>query len=74
VLAIVVSLSQHADPWAGLAGALSAAAVGVLEPSLLLYPVYYCLVNGGLALLICGRRAVVRSVIVTHDLAAGVSR
>jgi hypothetical protein len=43
--------------WAGLAGALSAAAVGALEPSLLLYPVYYCLVNGGLALLIAGRRA-----------------
>jgi hypothetical protein len=42
--------------WAGLAGALSAAAVGALEPSLLLYPVYYCLVNGGLALLIAGRR------------------
>jgi hypothetical protein len=49
--------------WASLAGALSAAAVGALEPSLLLYPVYYCLVNGGLALLI-GVRRVMRSVIV----------
>jgi hypothetical protein len=46
--------------WASLAGALSAAAVGVLEPSLLLYPVYYCLVNGGLALLIGVRRAAAR--------------
>jgi hypothetical protein len=42
--------------WASLAGALSAAAVGAPEPSLLLYPAYYCLVNGGLALLIVGRR------------------
>jgi hypothetical protein len=46
--------------WAGLAGALSAAAVGTLEPSLLLYPVYYCLVNGGLALLIGARRTAAR--------------
>jgi hypothetical protein len=43
--------------WASLAGALSAAAVGALEPSLLLYPAYYCLVNGALALLIGGRRS-----------------
>ena len=42
--------------WASLAGALSAAAVGAPEPSLLLYPAYYCVANGGLALLICGRR------------------
>jgi hypothetical protein len=42
--------------WASLAGALSAAAVGAFEPSLLLYPAYYCLVNGGLALLIARRR------------------
>jgi hypothetical protein len=39
---------------------LSAAAIGSLEPSLLLYPVYYCLVNGGLALLIGVRRAAAR--------------
>jgi hypothetical protein len=43
--------------WASLAGALSAAAVGAHEPSLLLYPTYYCLVNGGFALLIGLRRA-----------------
>jgi hypothetical protein len=47
--------------WASLAGALSAAAVGALEPSLLLYPVYYCLINGGLALLIGARRSAVRA-------------
>jgi hypothetical protein len=47
--------------WASAAGALSAAAVGALEPSLLLYPAYYCLVNGGLALLIIGRRAAMRA-------------
>jgi hypothetical protein len=39
---------------AGLAGWLLA----VIEPALLLYPIYYCLVNGALALLIGRRRAV----------------
>jgi hypothetical protein len=47
--------------WASLAGALSAAAVGALELSLLVYPAYYCLANGGLALLIAGRRAAMRA-------------
>jgi hypothetical protein len=47
--------------WASLAGALSAAAVGALKLSLLLYPAYYCLANGGLALLIAGRRAAMRA-------------
>jgi hypothetical protein len=47
--------------WASLAGALSAASVGALKPSLLLYPAYYCLANGGLALLIVGRRAGTRA-------------
>jgi hypothetical protein len=42
---------------AGLAGALAAASVGVLDPSLLLYPVYFCLANGALALLIAHRRS-----------------
>jgi len=41
---------------ASLAGALSAVAVAGPDPSLLLYPAYYCLVNGALALLIVGRR------------------
>ena len=39
-----------------LAGALALGSVGGLELSLLLYPLYYCLVNGGLALLIRHRR------------------
>jgi hypothetical protein len=47
--------------WASLAGALSAAAVGSLALSLLLYPAYHCLANGGLALLIAGRRAAMRA-------------
>jgi hypothetical protein len=41
---------------ASLAGALSAVAVAAPDPSLLLYPAYYCLVNGALALVIVGRR------------------
>jgi hypothetical protein len=43
------------------AGALSAAAVDAFDPSLLLYPAYYCLVNGTLALLIGARRATTRA-------------
>ena len=41
---------------ASLAGALTAGAVGALDVSLLAYPVYYCLINGAVALLICVRR------------------
>jgi hypothetical protein len=59
VLAIVVCLSQRAVG-ASLGGALAAGSVGALEASLLLYPVYYCLCNGGLALLIVERRAALR--------------
>jgi hypothetical protein len=44
--------------FASLGGALAAGAVGVLDFSLLLYPVYLCLVNGAIALLIHHRRAV----------------
>jgi hypothetical protein len=51
------SETQSTFAWASLAGALSAVAVGSLEPSLLLYPAYYCLANGALALLIGSRRA-----------------
>lgn len=39
-----------------LAGALATAAVGALDLALLLYPVYFCLANGALALLIYHRR------------------
>jgi hypothetical protein len=42
---------------ASVAGALAAGAVGALDVSLLCYPVYFCLVNGGLAVLIHRRRA-----------------
>jgi hypothetical protein len=44
---------------ASLAGVLAAAAVASLDPSLLLYPAYYCLANGAIALLIIRRRAVI---------------
>ena len=41
---------------ASLGGALAVGAVGVVEVSLLVYTVYYCLVNGAMALLIHRRR------------------
>jgi hypothetical protein len=41
---------------ASLSGALAVGAVGVPDPSLLLYPAYYCLANGALAVLIHYRR------------------
>ena len=42
---------------ASLSGALAAGSVGALDPALLLYPVYFCLGNGAIALLILRRRA-----------------
>jgi hypothetical protein len=42
--------------FASLSGALAVGAVGVPDPSLLLYPAYYCLANGALAVLIHYRR------------------
>ncbi len=44
--------------FASVGGALAAGAVGAVDVSLLLYPVYYCLVNGAIALLIYHRRTV----------------
>jgi hypothetical protein len=44
--------------FASLSGALAAGAVGAFDLSLLLYPVYFCLANGALALLIYQRRMV----------------
>jgi hypothetical protein len=44
--------------FASIGGALAAGAVGALDLSLLLYPVYYCVINGALAGLIYERRAV----------------
>jgi hypothetical protein len=41
---------------AGVGGALAAGAVGAADASLLCYPIYYCLVNWALALLIHVRR------------------
>jgi hypothetical protein len=46
---------------ASLSGALAAAAVGTLDPSLLLFPAYYCLINGAIALLIHHRRRALAS-------------
>jgi hypothetical protein len=42
---------------ASIGGALAAGAVGALDVSLLLYPVYYSLVNAAMALLIFVQRA-----------------
>jgi len=47
--------------FASFGGALAAGAVGALDPSLLLYPIYYCLVNGTIAVLIRHRRGVLGS-------------
>ena len=47
--------------FASLGGALAAGSVGALDLSLLLYPAYYCAINGALALLIHQRRAVLRA-------------
>lgn len=44
--------------FASVGGALAAGSVGALDPSLLLYPAYFCVVNGALAVLIARRRAV----------------
>jgi hypothetical protein len=52
--------------FAGLGGALAAGAVGVIDVSLLLYPAYYCIVNGAIALLIHQRRRTLhRATLVT---------
>jgi hypothetical protein len=45
--------------FASLGGLLAAGAVGTLEVSLLIYPVYFGLVNGAIAILILNRRIVV---------------
>jgi hypothetical protein len=46
--------------FASVGGALAAGAVGAVDLSLLLYPVYYCVINGAIALLIYERRSVLR--------------
>ena len=42
---------------ASVSGGLAVGAVGALDPSLLLYPAYFCLVNGAIAVVIQQRRA-----------------
>jgi hypothetical protein len=46
---------------ASVAGAFAAGAVGRLDASLLLYPVYFCVANAAIALLIVSRRAQARA-------------
>jgi hypothetical protein len=50
---------------ASLSGALAAGAVGAPDLSLLLYPMYFALVNGALALFIHHRRSVLRGAALT---------
>jgi hypothetical protein len=56
--------------FASLGGALAAGAVGMLDVSLLMYPIYYCLVNGAIALLIYERRRALRGSAPVPALAA----
>jgi hypothetical protein len=44
--------------FASLGGGLAAGAVGAPDGALLLYPIYYCLVNGAISVLIVHRRGV----------------
>lgn len=44
--------------FASIGGALAAGAVGAFDASLLVYPIYYCVSNGALAVLIYHRRTV----------------
>jgi hypothetical protein len=46
---------------ASVAGAFAAGAVGRLDASLLLYPGYFCVANGAIALLIVSRRGQARA-------------
>jgi hypothetical protein len=69
VAAVMMAPKTYRDPasetlamfaLASLGGALGAGAVGTVDPSLLAYPIYYCLVNAAIALLIYSRRAALR--------------
>jgi hypothetical protein len=68
--AIVMAPKAYRDPdsetlatfaLASVGGVLATGAVGAADPALLLYPVYFSLVNASIALLIWHRRAVLRS-------------
>jgi hypothetical protein len=55
--------------FASLGGALAAGAVGAagaLDPALLLYPIYYCLVNGAISGLILHRRGILSRAAVSR--------
>jgi len=58
-------LLVRADEEAGLSGALAAAAVGTLRADLLLYPLYFSVINTGAALVISLRQLVVPYVAAT---------
>lgn len=53
--------------FASAGGALAVGAVGALEPALLLYPIYYCVVNGAISGLILHRRGVLRRVAASWE-------
>lgn len=68
--AVVMAPKTYRDPdsetlatfaLASVGGALATGAVGTTDPALLLYPIYFCLVNASIALLIWHRRAVLGS-------------
>ncbi|HEY2602081.1 MAG TPA: hypothetical protein VGI67_11030 [Thermoleophilaceae bacterium] len=65
--AVVMAPKAYHDPdsetlatfaLASLGGAVATGAVGAADPSLLLYPIYFCLVNASISLLIWHRRTV----------------
>jgi len=67
---VMMTPKVHRDPQsetlstyalASVGGAFAAGAVGELDLSLLLYPVYYCLANAAMAILIHWRRAASRA-------------
>jgi hypothetical protein len=58
---------------ASVSGALAAGAVGALDVSLLLYPVYYCVANAAIALLIHHRRAVLAAPVISGATPAEAS-
>ncbi len=75
LIAVVLMLPKTwRDPWsetpssyalAGASGVLSAAAVGALDASLVLYPAYFAVANGATAAFIVGRR---RTLLPTAEL------
>jgi hypothetical protein len=73
--AIVMAPKAYRDPdsetlatfaLASVGGVFATAAVGAADPALLLYPIYFCLVNAAIALLIWHRRLVLAGVPPRH--------